>query len=136
MKLAIVYFEEKTKNVNKIANGIKEILVSKGHDADIINGNTDIGKKLTQYKFIIVGTHSTSLIGGKIPNSVSRFISSCGLLEGKNCFAFIAKSIMGNRKALLRLMKCLEKEGMLVIASEILSNAKEAGNIINNIDLQ
>ena len=27
MKLAIVYFEEKTKKVNKIANGIKEASV-------------------------------------------------------------------------------------------------------------
>jgi menaquinone-dependent protoporphyrinogen IX oxidase len=128
MKIALVYFaKSNVAKFEKIAEGFKETLSKLGHDLEIINGSKEEGKKLTIYKYIIIGTEAVSLFGGRIPEFVPRFLGSSGMLTGKNSFAFVVKStIFGTQKSLNRLMKAMEHEGLLVTYNEIINSKDEA----------
>jgi hypothetical protein len=135
MRMAIVYF---TKNDNKklldITKTIAKKLESFGNQVDIINGFKEVGKKLIVHKYIIYGTEPTSLFG-KIPTGINAFTSSAGSISGKNAFAFVVKSKLGSNRALLRLMREMEKGGLIIEASEVIKNPKQAEEIINRVKI-
>jgi flavodoxin len=68
MKVAIVYFsksngQEKIKNLSSIiARGIQD--KNRSALVDLIDGRLEIGKKLTAYKYIIVGVPTQSWFKG------------------------------------------------------------------------
>ena len=130
MRVAVVFFTEKSRekliNISKsLAEGIK----SQGHQVDLIDGDRDVNTRLTIYKYIAVGTEAVTSIGGKIPEKVAVFLSAAGVVSGKRCFAFILKKFFGSTKALFRLMKGMEKEGMFLKYSEIIQSDVEAEEI-------
>jgi Trp operon repressor len=51
------------------------------------------------------------------------------MVAGKRSFAFITKNVFGAPKALVRLMKNMEKEGMFLKYSSILNSPQEAEEI-------
>jgi len=130
MRVAVVFVAEKQRDrLMNLAKALGRGLEAQGHQADVIDGSQDIGNKLTIYKYIAIGTEPISLFGGKIPGKVAPYLSNAGKIDGKRSFAFVTKSMIGSTKALQRLMKTMEKEGMFLKYSEILQSAPEAEEI-------
>jgi menaquinone-dependent protoporphyrinogen IX oxidase len=130
MRVAIVFIaESKREKLLAVAKGLAKGLESQGHQVDIVDGNRDVNTKLTIYNYIAIGTEAVSIIGGKIPEKVAAYLANGGMISGKRSFAFVAKSLLGATRALLRLMKAMEGEGMLVKYSQILQTELEAEEI-------
>jgi len=130
MRAAVVFFAMNSRN--KILNITKSLargIESQGHQVDIIDGLHDVNAKLTMYQYIAVGSEPVSNFSGKIPEKVGHFLSSSGMVAGKRSFAFITKNAFGASKALTRLMKNMEKEGMFLKYSSILNSPQEAEEI-------
>jgi flavorubredoxin len=130
MRAAVVFFSAMSRDrILSIARSLARGIESQGHQVDIVDGTRDVNTKLTIYQYIAVGTEPLSNFGGKIPDKVGHFLNSSGMVAGKRSFAFVTKNLAGSPKALSRLMKSMEKEGMFLKYSAILSNAQEAEEI-------
>jgi menaquinone-dependent protoporphyrinogen IX oxidase len=126
MRVALVFFSiEKRIKIQSIVRSLAKGIESQGHQVDVIDGNVDAGKKLTIYGYVGMVSECDGFFG-KIPNKVSRFLKDAGNLIGKHSAAFVLKNILGSEKALVRLMKDMEKEGMYLMYSDIFKIAEEA----------
>jgi menaquinone-dependent protoporphyrinogen IX oxidase len=130
MRVAVVFFGENRRDkLLAISKGLARGLEEQGHHVDIVDGRRDVNTKLTIYNYIAVGTQSLSIIGGKIPEKVSAYLANSGMLQGKRCFAYVVKTFLGSTRALSRLMKSMEAEGMFLKYSEIIQSELEAEEI-------
>ena len=130
MRAAVVFFA--TNSRDKILNLTRALargIESQGHQVDIIDGVHDVNAKLTMYQYIAVGSETLSNFSSKIPDKVTNFLNSSGMVAGKRSFAFIIKNVFGAPKALARLMKSMEREGMFLKYSSILNSPGEAEEI-------
>ena len=127
MRVGVVFFGANRRDaVAEIARGVVTGIERQGHQVTLIDGDTDTDAKLTVYQYIVVGTVATSFIGGKIDPKITTFLGQAGMLGGKRCFAFVRKTPLGSQRALSRLMKALEHEGMFIRFSETLRSRAEA----------
>jgi hypothetical protein len=78
------------------------------------------------YEYLIIGCEPASLFGRKIPPSVDRFLSQAGSIGGKRSCAFVGKHLFSSSRALSRLMKAMEREGMFLTYSEVLATPRQA----------
>ena len=108
-----------------LARGLGAGIESQGHQVEVIDGIRDVNTKLTSHQYTVVGTESLS-ITGKIPARVTPFLGSAGLIQGKRCYAFVAKSFLGSSRALIKLMRAMEHEGMYLKNSGVLKSPEEA----------
>ena len=130
MRAAVVFFATNSRDrILNITRSLARGIESQGHQVDIIDGVHDVNAKLTMYQYIAVGTEPAGNFGGKIPEKVGQFLNSSGMVAGKRSFAFVTKNLSGASKALSRLMKSMEKEGMFIKFSAVLSSAQEAEEI-------
>jgi hypothetical protein len=136
MRVAVVFFPINQKlKLTEIAKAFVRGVESQGHQVDIINGMVDVGKKLTIYNYINLCSEVDGIMG-KIPEKVSFFLKDAGNLIGKKSSAFVLKNILGTEKALLRLMKKMEQEGMYILNSNILAKVDEAEEIGKRLNIQ
>jgi len=106
-----------------LANGME----SMGHRVDILDAWTEDGYKLPAYEYIAVCAETASFWGGKMPEALSKILSSASSLTGKKGAAFLRKTgPFFINKALCNLMRAMEKEGMLVNWSEVLLSTAHA----------
>jgi hypothetical protein len=130
MRVATVFFPQKNRDrLLQLAKALARGIESQGHEVDLIDGSRDVNTKLTIYGYIAVGTEATNVFGGKIPQRVSEFLSSAGIVGGKRSFAFVPKRLIGGTRTLRRLMNVMEHEGMFLKLSDTLSSADEAEEI-------
>ncbi|MBN1834813.1 MAG: hypothetical protein JW820_03120 [Spirochaetales bacterium] len=130
MRAAVVFFAPTSRDrVLTIARSLAKGIEGQGHQVDIVDGTRDVNSKLTMYQYLAVGTEPLGNFGGKIPDKVGQFLNSAGMVAGKRSFAFVVKNLAGAPKALSRLMKSMEREGMFIKYSAILSSAQEAEEI-------
>ena len=130
MRVGVVFVpQSKRDKLLEISKALASGIESQGHQVDLIDASRDVNVKLTIYEYIAVGTEVVSLFGGKIPQKVSEFLRSSGVVAGKRSFAFVTKKAIGAEKGLQRLMKQMEGEGMFLRFSEVLSSAAEAKEI-------
>jgi hypothetical protein len=108
--------------VTALAKGMSKM----GHQVDVIDAWTEDGMRLPAYEYITVVTQPVSFLSGKIPANVSKILSAGSSLVGKKSAAFIKKSGLFSNRALVNLMKVMEKEGMKVNWSDILFNPPHA----------
>ena len=120
----------------RISKGLAKGLESKGHFVDVIDGDQDIGKKLSLYSYIAVGGVAEGGFGGKINEKISTFLANAGMVTGKKSFAFILKKGMRLTKTLQSLMSVMEHEGMFIKYSDILSSAEEAEEVGKRLHIQ
>ncbi|MBA7578510.1 hypothetical protein ES708_20375 [subsurface metagenome] len=73
---------------------------------------------------------------GGIQSFVGHYLNSSGMVAGKRCFAFVTKNVFGAAKALSRLMKGMEKEGMFLKYSAILNSPLEAEEIGKHLHIK
>ena len=130
MRAAVVFFSANARDrVLIIARSLARGIESQGHQVDIVDGTRDVNTKLTIYQYIAVGTEPLSNFGGKIPDKVGQFLNSSGMVAGKRSFAFVTKNLSGASKALSRLMRSMEKEGMFIKFSSVLASPQEAEEV-------
>ena len=126
MRVALVYIPSKSPEaLMALARAMARRLESDGHSVDISEARADESPRLTGYDYIIVGTESATLLGG-IPDRVARFLTQAGTITGKRSMAFLRKSGRRPEKALKRLMKAMEAEGMIVNCAELVSSEASA----------
>ena len=127
MRVALVFFTgKKREKILGLSRALAKGIEDQGHQVDVVDGDHDVNTKLTGYQYIGVGTEAVSTIGGKIPEKVSGFLANAGLLGGKRSFAFVPKSFLSAPRALTRLMKAMEKEGLYLKNSMVFNSAVEA----------
>jgi flavorubredoxin len=130
MRAAIVFFSTTSRDrILGMAKALAKGIEGQGHQADIIDGDHDVNARLTIYQYLAIGTEPVSGLGGKIPEKVSQFLNSSGMVSGKRSFAFVSKSTFGAGKSLSRLMRSMEHEGMYIKNSAIIATAAEAEQI-------
>ena len=130
MRAAVVFFATNSRDrILNITRSLARGIESQGHQVDIIDGVHDVNAKLTMYQYIAVGSETLSKFSSKIPDKVGHFLGSSGMVAGKRSFAFVAKNVIGATKALGRLMRNMEKEGMFLKYSTILNSPQEAEEI-------
>jgi menaquinone-dependent protoporphyrinogen IX oxidase len=126
MRVALVYVPSKgSEALVPIAKAMAKSLESAGHYVDLSEARADETPRLTGYDYIVVGTESAGALG-KIPGRVAKFLAQAGMLSGKRSMAFFRKSGLMPEKALGKLMKAMEAEGMLVNCAEIVVNEASA----------
>jgi hypothetical protein len=130
MRVAVVFFSaKKREKILEICKALVRGIEAQGHQADVVDGDHDVNTKLTIYQYIVVGTEATSTFGGKIPEKVGAFLGGAGQVTGRRSFAFVLKSFISAPRALARLMNAMEKEGMFLKNSSILTSAVEAEEV-------
>ncbi|MDA3957658.1 hypothetical protein [Oceanispirochaeta sp.] len=126
MRVAVLYFRNGSEKVKKIASHLARGIESQGHQVALIDAETDSDAKLTIYEYILVGTTSDSFFSSKISGKVSDFLNNAGRVSGTKCYAFIVKNGLFVTKSLHILMKSMEKEGMFLRISDVITSAEEA----------
>lgn len=125
MKVAIIYWDPKNKNLKELAAALSRGVEKQGHQVQIFDGIKD-DLRLTPFNYIIMGTEPQSLMAKKIDVTVINGIKRSGTLTGKKAFAFIRKKGLRSFKVLHSLMSYMESEGILLKNSQILNSAEEA----------
>lgn len=128
MRVAVIYFQKDRSSFEKLAKGLAKGLEEQNNQVTIINGNLEV-VSLTTYKYIAIGIESESALSLKMPDKLTNFISNSGMVSGKRTYAFTNKALR-SEKRLSVLMKHIEKEGMILKRSDIISSengAKEIG---------
>lgn len=129
MRVAVVFFGGKKRaKILEICKALSRGIEAQGHQADVVDGEHDVNTKLTIYQYIVVGTEAVTAFKGKIPERVGPFLAGAGQVTGKRSFAFLLKSF-GAPRGLARLMQAMEKEGMYLKNSSILTSAVEAEEV-------
>jgi menaquinone-dependent protoporphyrinogen IX oxidase len=127
MRIALVYVPAKgPETIIAVSKAMARALEAAGHFVDLAEARSDESPRLTGYDYVIVGTESASPMG-KISPRVGQFLAQAGMVAGKRSMAFLRKSGFRPEKALNRLMKAMEAEGMIVNCAEIVSDEKSAG---------
>jgi hypothetical protein len=135
MRVAVVFFPDKKRELlRNIAKGLVQGIEAQGHYVDLVDGIRDMGKRLTIYQYVAIGTECTGF--GKTPEKISHYLSQAGSVVGKKCFAFITKTVLGAQKGLLNLMKRMEHEGMYLTYSDILTSPEHAEAVGKKLHLK
>jgi flavorubredoxin len=130
MRAAVIFFSGKNREkMMRLAKALGKGIEKQGNQVDVFDGAKDTNVKLTMYQYVAIGAEPIGLLGGKIPETVATFLAASGLVSGKKSYAFITKSTFGSEKALARLMKSMEKEGMFLKNSDMLRSPTEAEEI-------
>ena len=134
MRAGVVFFAEKKKSAMiEIARGLAKGLEAAGHRVDIIDGLEDSNVRLTMFEYIAVGCESLSFFTGRISDRIPSFLANSGMISGKRSFAFAIRHPFSARRALSRVMKCMEKEGMYLKFSDVLLSASHAESVGRNL---
>ena len=127
MRVAVVFVPHSRRDkLLEVSKALAKGIEAQGHSVDVIDGSRDVNSKLTIYEYLAVGTEIVSTFGGKIPDSVSQYLKSSGIVGGKRSFAFVLKRPFGTEKGIHRLMKAMETEGMFLRFSSVMTSAAEA----------
>jgi menaquinone-dependent protoporphyrinogen IX oxidase len=126
MRVALVYIPAKAPEaLAAVAKAMARALEAAGHFVDLSQARADESPRLTGYDYIVIGTESETAFG-KIPSRVAQFLAQAGTVTGKRSMAFLRKSGLRPEKALARLMKAMEAEGMVVNCAEVVANEAAA----------
>lgn len=128
IRVAVVYFGRPSSlpKVRSLAEALARGIRTQGASVDLINGNQARETKLTGYHYIAVGCDVRSMFKGVLPTELPQFLAASGIITGKRSFAFVPKASFGANSTLLKLMKALEHEGMMVRFSDVLAKGEDA----------
>lgn len=137
VRAAVLYFAKPANQpkLKSLAEALGRGMRKQGAQVDVINGVQVRETKLTGYHYIAVGCDVRSLIKGVLPPELTQALANGGIITGKKTFAFVPPALIGAGTTLLKLMKALEHEGMLLRFSEILAKADEAESLGQRLKL-
>lgn len=126
MRIVIISVPAQRKAPPDYVKSLAKGMESMGHRVDILDSWTEDGVRLPGYEYIVVAAETISMFSGKIPEALSKLLSSASALGGKKSAAFLKKGTLFANKALSNIMRTMEKEGMYVNWSDIILNAPHA----------
>lgn len=126
MRIAIISAPAQRKGIPDYVSALQKGMESMGHRVDVLDAWTDDGFRLPGYEYIVVTAESTSLFGGKMPESLVKMLSAGSGMTGKKSAGFLKKTGPFTGKAFANLMRAMEKEGMMVNWSDIILSAAQA----------
>ncbi len=136
MRIAVVYFGEKEKKrLSEVALALGSGLENQGAQVEVYDYK-DLTRPLSLYQFLVVGTENQGGFGGKIPPQMSQFLKNSGTLGSKRCCAFVLRRGFRANKALLNLMRLMEKEGMFVVNSALLLSPEESRSFGKTLNIE
>jgi len=137
IRAAVLYFAKPSAQgrVKALAEALADGMRKQGAQVDVINGVQARETKLTGYHYLAVGCDVRSLIKGVLPPELPQALGNGGIITGKKAFAFTTKAPLGASATLLKLMKALEHEGMMLRFSEILAKAEDARSVGQRLKL-
>ncbi len=137
VRAAVLYFAKPANQpkLKALAEALGRGMRKQGAQVDVVNGVQARETKLTGYHYIAVGCDVRSLIKGVLPPELTQALANGGIITGKKTFAFVPPALMGAGSTLLKLMKALEHEGMLLRFSDILAKAEEAESLGQRLKL-
>jgi hypothetical protein len=112
-----------------LARALGRGLEAGGHRVELIDAYQETEKKLSIYEFLAVGAEPLSAFSGKLADAVPKYLAAAGYLSGKRSLAFMVKQPLFAARALARLMKAMEHEGMFLKYSELLESPAQAEEI-------
>jgi hypothetical protein len=120
MRVAVIGFPSGSpESLQILLKAVAAGFESAGHTVDTLDPRSDA--RLSLYDFIAI-LSAPSGLGSKIPPRIAEFLSGAGTLSGKRAIALLKKGGFMPARALARLMGRMEAEGMVVVASEILTS--------------
>lgn len=125
MRVGIIYSAEK-KIVESIAHGLKRGLEEQGATVRMFPDTTNTLSGLSACNLVFVGGFVMSIFKGKTPQRLREVLQKATGIAGKRSVAFVPKSGMGERKALLSLMQAMEKQGCYLIDQLSIASEKDA----------
>jgi hypothetical protein len=131
----MIYSSEK-KVIEKLALGLKRGLEESGEMVTAYPDNEENFRGLASCKVLFVGTYKTSLFKPHTPQRLRDALARIPGIAGKRSIAFIPKSGMGERKALLAVMNDMEKQGCFMIDQHSFSSEKEAYEFAKTLTLK
>lgn len=128
VRAAILLFGKSTAQDKLLQMGraLAKGIESQGATVEVFDPKRSREAKLTSFHYVAIGCEVTSWFKGKLPPELAETLSSAGKVLGKRCFGFVPKSFLGSDATLLKLMKAMEHEGMMVQFSEVFSSPDEA----------
>ncbi|MDR0601535.1 MAG: hypothetical protein LBG42_04070 [Treponema sp.] len=126
MRIAVISAPARRGGIPDYVTALARGMESMGHRVDVVNAWTDDGMRLPGYEYLAVAAESTTLFSGNMSEALAKILSGAGSLVGRKAAAFLRKTSPFTGKALARLMKALEKEGMVVNWSDIILSAAHA----------
>ena len=130
MRIAVVFFEGKSrKRLLGVTQALAKGIETQGHQVDVIDGARDVNSKLTIYGYVAIGGESITTFTGKIPEVITRYLKNAGMISGKRCYAFVCKTPISANRALQRIMKAMEGEGMFLKNSGVINSEVEAQEV-------
>lgn len=123
MRIALVFASAGSSGtLSTYAASVAKGMEAMGHRVDVLNASDAEGTRLPGYEYVVVLSEAASFFGGKIPASVSKLLATASSLVGKKSAAFLRSSGPFSGKALSVLMRAMEKEGMCVNWSELVTS--------------
>lgn len=128
IRVAVVYFGKSAHatKLKALSDSLSQGMQQQGAQVDVIPGLQNRDAKLSGYHYVAIGCDVRSLLKGALPPELPQFLATCGVVNGKKAFAFVLHSFLGADATLLKLMKALEHEGMLVRYSEVLAKPEDS----------
>lgn len=127
MRIAIVSVCASRREIPEYIKSLARGMESMGHKVDTVDAWTEDGFRLPGYEYIAVCAEAASTWGGKMPEALSKILTSGSGLVGKKSAAFLKKtSPFFVNKALSNLMRAMEREGMLVNWSDMILSPQHA----------
>lgn len=128
IRVAVLYFAKpsQVERLKKLSEALAKGLQKQGAMVDVINGLKTRDTKLTGYHYVVVGCDVRSWFRGLLPPELPVALANSGIISGKKSFAFVPSAPLGASTTLLKLMRAMEHEGMMVRFSEVLTKVEDA----------
>lgn len=129
MRIALISFCGKgDSKPSELVQAILKSAEEAGGSLELFDGFSDEGQaRLALFDYIAVVAKKKGFFGGHIPSRAAEFLDGASSIAGKKGAAIIIKAgPFGNGKACASLMRLLERAGVLVDYSEIISGAGAA----------
>jgi hypothetical protein len=132
MRIAVVAVSErKSEKLRKLARTTAREFSVSGHLSELFES---VDSRLCTYDFLVVCSEPSGF-GSEIGSKLSMQLSNGGNLVGKRSMALLVKSGFFPGKALAKLMRVLEKEGMVVTMGEVVARDNEAVEAVRSAPL-
>ncbi|MDR0759099.1 MAG: hypothetical protein LBF74_03195 [Treponema sp.] len=126
MRIVLISAPARRGGIPAYVTALAKGMESMGHRVDVLDAWTDDGLRLPGYEYLAVAAESTALFRGNMPESLPKILSGASSLVGKKAAAFLKKTSPFTGKALAKLMRAMEKEGMVVNWSDIIISPAHA----------
>ena len=130
MKAVLIYFGSlKYPKIKLYAESLAKGIREQNIYFDIIEGDSNIGKKITMYQYVVFFADSIKPVSLMKESPMVEFLKSAGPLSGKKSSVFTIPKLFNNWKRLINMMELLESEGLIVKNSDLINSEEKAFEI-------